>query len=164
MKSFKEYLFLIENAPDSSNSNQWNSLIPIHNLIKQSIFRHHAELYPHVLSKGSTGYDVEASKKHIGDILDKHPDAPFTNVNGVKKAIAAIHPHVIEGNYNLEELIYDKYPDETMGGDITELPSGVYDNLVTRNEDDHARRLHYEVETDLQSALSGLMTDDPDLQ
>jgi len=140
MKSFKEYLFLRENAPDSS----------IHNLIKESIYRHHAEQYPHKLSEKGTGYDVEASKKHIGDILDSHPDAPF-NVNDVAKAIAAIYPHAIEGNYNLEERIYDKYPHKTMGGDITELPNRVYDKLVTINEEDHAEDLHKQVKADLGS-------------
>jgi len=156
MKSFKQYLFLRENAPDSSNSNEWH----VHNQIKQSIFRHHAELNPHVPSKEGTGYDVEASKEHIGDILDKHPDAPFY-VNDIKKAIEAIHPHAIAGNSNVEERIHDKYPDETMGGDITELPSGVYNKLVIRNEKDHADDLHKKVEDDLRKYL---LADDPDLQ
>jgi len=48
-----------------------------------------------------------------------------------------------------------------MGGDITELPSGVYDDLVTRNEEDHADDLHKKVEDDLRRYLRA---DDPDLQ
>jgi len=165
MKSFKEYLFLKENTPlngrPMGGADEWNSLaafpssmVPIHDLIKQFIFKHHAERYPHI------GHDVEASKEHIGRILDSHPDAPFY-VNDIKKAIEAIHPHAIEGNSNVENLIYDKYPDETMGGDITELPSGVYDDLVTRNEDGHADDLHKKVEADLRKYL---LADDPDLQ
>ena len=117
----------------------------MHSKIVDSIVKHHSSKYPHK-RVGDRNKSVEASAAHIKEILNKHPEAPFTDP---AKAIQAIHPHAIEANYDLEERIYDAYPDRTMGGDITELPQGEYEELTQDNEEDYAEELHGKVMKDI---------------
>lgn len=117
----------------------------MHSKIVDSIVKHHTSAYPHK-SVGTRAKNVEASAAHIKEILNKHPEAPFTDPS---KAIKAIHPHAIEGNYDLEARAYDAYPDRTMGGDISELPQGHYEELVQDNEEDYAEELHGKVMKDI---------------
>ena len=128
---------LKENAPDATG---------MHSKIVDSIVKHHASAYPHKKSAADHSKNVEASAAHIKEILNKHPEAPFTDP---EKAIKAIHPHAIEGNYDLEARIYDEYPDQTMGGDITELPQAEYEELTMENEADYADELHGKVMKDI---------------
>lgn len=131
---------LKESAPDPK-AESWDR----HGQIVDSIVKHHASKYPHK-RVGDFAKNVKASAEHIKGVLDKHPEAPFRNPN---EAIQAIHPHAIEGNYGLEERIYDAYPDRTMGGDITELPQGEYEELQMDNEADYADELHNKVIKDV---------------
>ncbi len=127
---------LNENIQDSTGT---------HSKIVDSIVKHHTSAYPHK-RVGDHSKSVEASAAHIKEILNKHPEAPFTDP---EKAIKAIHPHAIEANYDLEARIYDAYPDRTMGGDITELPQDEYEELTQENEEDYAEELHGKVMKDI---------------
>ena len=127
---------LNENAPDATG---------MHSKIVDSIVKHHASAYPHK-RVGDHSKNIEASAAHIKEILNKHPEAPFTDP---EKAIKAIHPHAIEANYDLEARIYDTRPDAAMGGDISELPQGEYEELTQENEEDYAEELHGKVMKDI---------------
>lgn len=117
-----------------------------HNKIVDSIVTHHASKYPHKRGTANFEKNVKASGEHIRELLNSHKDAPFTDP---LKAIQAIQPHAIEGNYDLEARIYDRFPDRTMGGDASELPQGEYEELTMDNEADYAEELHDKIMKDL---------------
>lgn len=116
-----------------------------HQKIKDFLMGTLAKQYPHKTNpKNFHRPDAEASAAHIAAILDQ--TGPHTSA---ESAIAAIRPHAIDGNYGLEERIYERRPEEHMGGDITEHP--YYEELVAENEEDYADSLTGDLEHHLSS-------------
>lgn len=90
-----------------------------------------ATQYPHKIDPKTRRPDKEASAAHIREILNttgRHTDAD--------SAVAAIRPHAIDGNYSLEDRIYER---GDYGGDVSEHPK--YEQIVMANEEDFADRL-----------------------
>ena len=139
---------ILENKLNKSGANFDAESWDIHKQIVDAINTHHASKYPHKNDSKTLKPSVDVSALHIKEILYNHPDAPFTDPT---KAIEAIHPHAIEGNFGLEERIYDSRPEVAMGGDITELPQHQYEDLVQENEADYAEELENKVMAHLQN-------------
>lgn len=112
-----------------------------HQKIKDFFANTLAKQYPHKYNEKTRRHDSAASAEHISSILDA--TGPHTSA---QSAIAAIRPHAIEGNYSLEDRLYDRYPE--IGGDISEHPK--YESMVMDTEQDYAE----ELEDDLNHHLS----------
>jgi len=102
-----------------------------HQKIKDFLVNTLAAEYPHRYNEKSARFDPEASADHLTSILDA--TGPHTTA---ESAINAIRPHAIDGNYSLEERIYDT---QDVAGDISEHPR--YEEFVRENEDDYAEKL-----------------------
>ena len=149
-EQLQQRVIILENKLNKSGVNFVTESWDVHGQIVDAIITHHASNYPHKKDSKTFKPSVEVSAKHIKEILNQHPNAPFTDPT---KAIEAIHPHAIEGNFGLEERIYDRRPEVAMGGDITELPQHQYEDLVQENEADYAEDLKDKVMAHLQNKI-----------
>jgi hypothetical protein len=90
-----------------------------------------ATQYPHKTDPKTRRPDKEASAAHIREILNA--TGPHTDASA---AVEAIRPHAIDGNYSLEDRIYDE---GDYGFDVSEHPH--YEQIVMDNEENFADRL-----------------------
>jgi hypothetical protein len=139
---------ILENKLNKSGVNFVTESWDVHGKIVDAIITHHASKYPHKKDSKTFKPSVEVSGQHIKEILNQHPNAPFTDPT---KAIEAIHPHAIKGNMGLEDRLYDKQPEVAMGGDMSELPDHQYEDLIEENEEDYAEELENKVMAHLQN-------------
>jgi hypothetical protein len=112
----------------------------VHSTIVGEIITQHVSKFPHLRKQGTQVPDVKKSEEHIREILNKHPEAPFTSA---EKAVEAIHSHAIEANPELEAANFEDAMETSMGADPTEFDW--YDDHVMENEAEHAENLKYSV-------------------
>jgi hypothetical protein len=110
-----------------------------HAAITDAIIQHLAQKYPHLNRKGEHSAEAR-SAAHIRDILNAHKEAPFVDP---ARAVEAIAPHAIEGNYELTRGLSSEH-----GSDVMDRRD--YDTLVMNNEADFMEDLIGTIEDQLR--------------
>jgi len=100
-----------------------------------------ASQYPHKINKKTFRPDKEASAAHIREILNA--TGPHTDAAA---AVEAIRPHAIDGNYSLEDRIYER---GDYGFDVSEHPH--YQDILKANEENFA----FGLTNDLHGHITG---------